>query len=121
MKRKFVNGIIIILLLPFLAVISCKKNSEGSNPPSIPPNVVYITYGKGFSPSYLKIEFDNSVEWRTSDTAEGGHTVTGDDSSFYSGKIPFPGSYHRIFHEIGSFGYHCSNHPDERGTIFVML
>jgi len=47
------------------------------------------------------------------------HTVTADDGSFDSGRIPVSGSYEQRFAAAGAFPYHCTLHPFMTGEVDV--
>ena len=54
----------------------------------------------------------------TSTTRASAHTVTADDGSFDSGKTT-DGEFHHAFDKPGTYGYHCSVHPDMKGMVTV--
>ena len=47
------------------------------------------------------------------------HTVTANDGSFDSGRIPVSGSYEERFAAAGAFPYHCTLHPFMTGEVDV--
>jgi plastocyanin len=47
------------------------------------------------------------------------HTVTADDGSFDSGRIPVSGSFEQHFATPGAFAYHCTLHPFMTGEVAV--
>jgi plastocyanin len=47
------------------------------------------------------------------------HTVTADNGSFDSGRIPVTGSYEQRFAAAGAFPYHCTLHPFMTGEVDV--
>ena len=83
-----------------------------------------------FSPTPLTVKVGTTVEW--SNTGGVAHTVTADDASFVSGQLASPtgggvygggsagGSYSHVFGAVGTYTYHCSNHPTVMmGTVTV--
>ena len=130
MKKKIIRGIIIIFLLPLFSVISCKKDLgvdlNRMGPPSGPftpliMNIVWEVDIKmlGFDPVDPVIFVGDSVKWVSIYNENGDHTVTADDSTFYSGTILLGGIYERVFNDTGAFRYHCSVHSAERGVLYV--
>lgn len=71
-----------------------------------------------FSPSTLTVKKGTIVTWTNKDSVN--HTVTGD-----SGKGPdsgdlWPGDTENyVFSETGTFNYHCTPHPNMKGTVIV--
>ena len=47
------------------------------------------------------------------------HTVTADDASFDSGRIPVSTSFEQRFATAGAFPYHCTLHPFMTGEVDV--
>ena len=109
------SGYWLVLCVPAFYLISCIKTGGYNWNNSTSPNQITINQ-TGFSPSEYTIHVHDSVEWFPRDTS---HTVTADDSSFYSGVIEAGESYVRTFYSPGNFPYHCSLHPKEKGTIIV--
>jgi plastocyanin len=81
-----------------------------------------------FDPATLTIKVGQAVVWSFYDV--GPHTVTADDDAFSSGPVSGTGNarapttfappvYMHTFDRAGTFGYHCSIHPQEKGTIIV--
>ncbi len=131
MAKKICKYSLIFLILSFSSVISCKKDLgvdlNGMPPPSGPPpkliiNVVWEVGIEmwGFTDPNLVIYAGDSVKWVSYYNNNGDHTITADDSSFYSGTILLGGIYERVFSDIGTYRYHCSVHSTEQGAISVI-
>lgn len=82
------------------------------------PNMVTIQ-GHAFIPASLQIKRGETVTWVNND--EDKHTVTSspDGQDFDSGPFTQGNSYSHAFERAGQYSYHCSLHPEMKGTITV--
>lgn len=80
-------------------------------------NVVMQNFA--FNPASLSVKVGTKVTWTNSDSAP--HTVVSDPNGnmFNSQTLQEGDSFSFTFDKVGSFPYHCSIHPDMRGTIVV--
>ena len=70
-----------------------------------------------FTPPTIIIPAGSTVTWTNLDNLT--HTVTADDESFTSPGIPNGGTYSRVFSTAGTYNYHCTPHPQMKGSIIV--
>jgi plastocyanin len=70
-----------------------------------------------FQPSNLTISPGTTVTWHNQDGIE--HTITSDTGLFDSGVINAGKKFSFDFNTPGNYKYHCSIHPNMRGTITV--
>jgi plastocyanin len=70
-----------------------------------------------FSPPMLDVLTGDTVNWPNESARP--HTVTADDGSFDSGRIPVRSSFAQRFGVPGTFAYHCTLHPSMTGVIDV--
>jgi plastocyanin len=71
----------------------------------------------GFSPVTARINADDSVTWRNTDTID--HQVVANGGSFASPILGAGKTYTRTFRGGGTFRYHDGLHPTLRGTVVV--
>ena len=121
MKNKLLYIYIGVLLISAFAIISCSKNSGYNSTMNTMPgantaNTVSIV-NMSFSPASLTVTAGTTVVWTNNDMIT--HTVTADDGSFDSGNITMGAKYSRLFSTAGTYAYHCTIHPDMKGTIVV--
>jgi len=82
-------------------------------------NTVTIS-GFSFSPASMTVKVGTTVTWTNKDDV--GHTVTADTASGdapASQLIAKGQTYSFTFSKAGTYGYHCTPHPDMRGTVVV--
>lgn len=89
---------------------------EPTSAPMAGKNTVQIS-GFAFSPQSITVKVGDSVTWTNTDTV--GHSITADDSSFDTGVFDQNTSKTLKFDKAGTFGYHCSVHPNMKGTVVV--
>jgi plastocyanin len=106
-------------------------NGTPNNPPPPPPppgnaTAVTVTDDK-YTPVNLTVSVGQTVVW--TNMGPSAHTVTADDNSF-SAQLAAPvttpgypntggGVYTRTFAAAGVYPYHCTFHPEMKGTITV--
>lgn len=70
-----------------------------------------------FSPATLHVKIGDKVTWTNKDSV--GHSATADDGSFDTGVLAQGKSGSVTFKKAGTYTYHCSVHPNMKGTIVV--
>ena len=117
--RNMLSGLAITSLM----IISCSKESVEE------PQVLSATSKDG-SPSititdgaYVPAEYwvvpGATVTWFNSGQLT--HTVTAENGSFNSGNIAPGSSWSNTFNAVGDYDYRCDRHPEEAGTIHVVV
>jgi plastocyanin len=93
----------------------CEDDPAGENN-GVPPGTVVIRE-LSFNPADIHSRVGEDVVWHFDDKGVE-HTATADDGSFDSGKQK-EGEFTHAFAEPGTYGYHCSIHPEMKGTVTV--
>ncbi|MBI2029740.1 cupredoxin family copper-binding protein [Candidatus Gottesmanbacteria bacterium] len=71
-----------------------------------------------FSPQTITFKKGSTVTWTNEDNV--GHTVTSDTGTQLNSPLLSKGqSYSKTFNETGTFSYHCTPHPNMKGTVIV--
>lgn len=70
-----------------------------------------------FNPTILTVKVGSTVTFKNSDIA--GHSVTADDKSFDSGVLGQGETATVTFDKAGTFGFHCTPHPNMKVSIVV--
>lgn len=70
-----------------------------------------------FDPATLTVAVGTTVTWTNEGPSD--HTVTADDGAFDSGTIAQGGTFDQTLDAPGTFAYHCTIHPDMKGTVTV--
>ena len=70
-----------------------------------------------FVPDPVTVNAAARLTWTNKDGPT--HTVTADDNSFLSGRLPTGESFSQMLKTPGTYNYHCSIHPSMHGTIIV--
>lgn len=70
-----------------------------------------------FSPSTIVINKGDTVTWQNSDAAT--HHIVADDGSFDLGDVANGATSKHTFDTTGTYAYHCSIHPEMKGTVVV--
>ena len=70
-----------------------------------------------FSPAQITVPAGSTVRWTNQDSIP--HTVTADNGKFNSGNLSSGNSFEFTFTTPGTYSYHCSIHPNMKGTIVV--
>jgi plastocyanin len=86
-------------------------------PTDAAPTVVVPIREYRYAPDRVEIEAGTAVVWVNHDLAV--HTATADDGSWNSGAIRQGESWSAVFHEPGTYTYHCGPHPFMRGVVVV--
>jgi amicyanin len=70
-----------------------------------------------FGPGALTVKVGDTVTWTNKDIT--GHSATSDDGTFDTGVLSQNESGSFTFTKAGTYGYHCTPHPNMKGTIVV--
>lgn len=133
MNSKLIIGIALIVLVGVGAFLYLGKNkkqpantmqqnstNQTASPTSAPSttskNAVQIQ-NFAFSSASITVKVGDIVTWTNQDSA--GHSATADDSSFDTGVLDQGKSGTATFQKAGTFTYHCSVHPNMKGTVVV--
>jgi plastocyanin len=73
--------------------------------------------GFAFDPPSLTVAVGTTVNWTNQDSAR--HTVTSDAGDWGSGQLGNGETWGHTFAEVGTFAYHCADHPSMTATIQV--
>lgn len=73
--------------------------------------------GFAFSPASITVKAGTQVTFTNRDSV--GHTATADDASFDTGILAKDESGTVTFDTPGTFTYHCTPHPNMKGTVVV--
>jgi plastocyanin len=104
------------ILITVILIASCSKNSSyGSSNNSQPQAASVSIVNMAYNPVTLHISAGATVTWTNNDNMA--HTVTADDSSFFSPTIPTGGKYTHTFSGAGTYPYHCVIHPGMKATV----
>ncbi|OHA50667.1 MAG: hypothetical protein A3A97_01965 [Candidatus Terrybacteria bacterium RIFCSPLOWO2_01_FULL_40_23] len=124
-QKKFllVIGVLVIIVFVLIAVILAFGN--GSTPQNTTEDIIEprsITYIKisdsAFVPSTVTIKKGETVFWTNNGIFE--HTVVSDSGFEISSPVLKKDSnYAHGFAFSGIYNYHCSKHPDMKGTVIV--
>ena len=71
-----------------------------------------------FSPASVTVKVGDTVTWTNKDST--GHTVASDDgTTFTSPTMATGATFSFTFTKAGTYAYHCSIHPNMKGTVVV--
>ncbi len=71
-----------------------------------------------FSPKTVTVKKGAKVTWTNQDAVS--HTVTSDTGVELASELIGNGkSFSHVFNTVGSFAYHCTPHPNMKGTVVV--
>ncbi len=73
--------------------------------------------GFAFNPNTVTVASGTTVRWTQKDSAA--HTVTSDKGAFDSGNLSQGKTFSFKFSQPGTHAYHCSIHPNMKGTVNV--
>lgn len=126
MKRVFYILLSLMIIAGLAVVVSCGGSTATTtttppqtSPPTTGPGGSFeITIqGEAFSPATINVAAGTTVIWMNRDPVA--HTVTSDTDVFASGTLSQGDSFSFIFTESGVYPYHCTIHPNMRGTVTV--
>jgi plastocyanin len=112
MKSGFYSTALLVTIMIFY---SCSKNSSYGSSNNPPANPSVGMSNMAFDPATLHIQAGQTVTWTNNDNMD--HTVTADDSSFFSPTIHMGGKYTHTFSSAGTYPYHCVIHPGMKATV----
>ena len=132
MNNKAIIGLVVIAIV-LLGIFLFAGKSNTTNTPSqqqeqttktpeetaekTEKNAVTIK-GFAFNPETITVKKGTTVTWTNEDAA--GHTATADDGTFDTGLIAKGESGSVTFDTVGTFSYHCTPHPNMKGTVVVI-
>jgi plastocyanin len=103
------------LLTIGLLLSGCRPTEEAEREPTRTSDIRIES--NAYVPEHATVEAGSRVTWINRDSVD--HTVTADDGDFDSGNLKRGESFSEAFEDAGTFDYHCSIHPNIRGTITV--
>src|SRR5215210_6652753 len=113
-----------LLLLVVLSVIALlmfvpPATAQDAGVESVPVrNAWSVNIGDNFfDPPQSAVEPGSTITW--TNNGDEPHTVTADDGSFDSGMLNPGDSYTVAFDGQGTLTYHCTIHPEMRGSVTV--
>ncbi len=92
-------------------------NQPDFTPPSESYSVAVEIKDFAFNPATITVQKGTTVTWIQKDSTR--HTATSDEGIFDSGLLSLDQSWSYTFNEAGTFKYHCTPHPNMKGTIVV--
>jgi plastocyanin len=116
MRRTPALGVVLGLALATAAARPGPAESQHGAMAEAP--VVPVSIGfDAVRPDAVDVLPGDTVRW-TNDSVRA-HTVTADDDTFDSGRLPVGAQFSRRFEGLGTFPYHCTLHPFIRGVVGV--
>ncbi len=124
-------GLLVILVGGYACSGNSTEPSGTSNNPSNQPTTAVTIRDFSFNAVTLRVSPGTQVLWTNQGQSD--HTATSDAGLWDSGLISgnqtggggtygggaAGGSYSLTFMEVGEFAYHCSIHPQMKGTVIV--
>lgn len=113
--------LVIVMLLYFFGVgtmgttYNSKANTESETTMEKEVNVAIKDYA--FAPDVITVKKGTKVTWTNNDTV--GHTATADNGTFDTDVLVQGESASYTFDTPGTYTYHCTPHPNMKGTIVV--
>src|SRR5256885_1185740 len=102
---------------PFAAACSAKGASGGTAASSV--KVVADSQNQGaYQPDPVTVQAGQSITWTWEDQGNQ-HSVSADDGSFESCLQGAGSTFTTTFAKAGTYAYHCSIHPQMKGTVTV--
>ena len=117
MKRLLLVVVLSVIALPLMFVPTAA--AEDASVESVPiQNAWSVNIGDNFfDPPQAAVEPGSTITW--TNKGDEPHTVTADDGSFDSGRLNPGDSYTVAFDGQGTVTYHCTIHPEMRGSVTV--
>jgi plastocyanin len=125
MKRLYVAILVGVMALGALAIVGCGSSSNqtsggGQSTTQTSGNTV-ILKNTSFQPQQITISTGGELTWMNQDSVN--HTIVGDNTGpgddFQSGVLQPGEEFSFIFDQPGTYPYHCSIHPNMKGTVIV--
>ncbi len=95
--------------------------NQGSDQPMIPApgskTAKVAIQNFAYSPADITVQKGTTVTWTNLDSVQ--HTVTSDTGLFDSGRLSQDQVWSYTFNDAGTFSYHCTVHPNMKGTVTV--
>jgi plastocyanin len=102
---------------PFAGACSSKGASSGTAASTV--KVVADSQKQGaYQPDPVTVQAGQSITW-TWDDQGNQHSVSADDGSFESCLQGAGSTYTTTFTKAGTYAYHCSIHPNMKGSVTV--
>jgi len=115
---KFFSVICIAAMMSF-GVSSCGSSKADDRPGNGTTENTITIQAMQFQPATLTVVPGSEVTWINNDTTA--HAVVSDNgTTINSGSINPKGTYTYVANQNGSITYHCSIHPQMKGTIQVV-
>src|SRR5215203_1617616 len=111
--------LLVVLLMIALLVFVSAAGAQDSGVEAVPvQDARSVDIGDNFfDPPDATVEPGSTITWTNSGARP--HTVTADDGSFDSGVLNPGESYTVAFDGQGTVTYHCTIHPEMRGSVTV--
>ena len=129
MKKAVIGIVVLVVLIGGGILLGSKLNNKSTSTMDMPmshssstttasTNSVTIE-NFAFSPASISVKKGTTVTWTNKDSTE--HTVTETDGAAgpKSDNLGTNKTYSFTFDTAGTFHYHCSIHPDMKGTVTV--
>lgn len=128
-SKQYQNNVTVVMPTTNPVVTTPMESPTGSpsgtpgttvSPSSSPVQTSKVTINNfAFNPASMSVKVGTTVTWTNNDSTI--HTITGDSSgSALKSQTLQPGdTYSFTFNQAGAFPYHCSIHPNMRGTVTV--
>jgi plastocyanin len=121
-------GILIVVLVTFIAICGCTGNGSSTTPATTPTQVSGTTtvniQNFAFNPASITVPKGTTVTWMNQDSAN--HEIVNDAQGsiaqgalFTSNSLAKGASYSFKFDNPGTYHYHCSIHPSMKATVIV--
>lgn len=113
-------AVVVVILAAYMFFPKAAPTTDellvGSGEPTT--NKVMIENGD-FSPAIITIRKGDTVVWENRESVP--HTIVSDSGNeLVSPSLNIYAKYTHTFDEAGSYDYHCSIHPEMKGTIIVV-
>jgi len=117
MKKRLLIPALLLTAALWLLSLSCSKDNSNTITNPVTADTIYID-GSAYSPYDHTVGVGSKVIWINNDAMA--HTVTSNDGIFSSGNINQGNSFSYVFNSIGTYNYHCADHPSMQGKITVV-
>jgi amicyanin len=124
MRKLLAVVLLAIMLVASISILGCGSSSTSSGETATttqPSGNTVILKSSSFQPSSITVSAGDTVTWINEDAVD--HTVTGDKTGsgddFDSGTMKQGQQFTHVFDQAGTYPYHCSIHPNMKGTVVV--
>ena len=112
-------GIALTLAMATFSGCNDSTNPPGNGTPDVTIQIVARNGSNSFSPNPDTVTVGQKVAWHNAHNMT--HSATASGGQFDTGNIAPGGTSDAItMSTAGSFGYHCTPHPDMTGTLVVI-